>query len=393
MNPEDRSGFPNPDGNLPPGFFLSPPADFRRAGNRGTMNSFIDEMTISVASGHGGAGAVSFRREKYVPKGGPDGGDGGRGGDVIFRVQSNLKTLTHLRHNKTYRAQNGLPGEGRKRHGRDGNDMIITVPPGTRVKDWESGEVLIDLIDENQELVFLTGGIGGQGNSHFATSRNQTPRFAQPGMPGEERKLRLELSLIADIGFVGYPNAGKSSLLGVLTSANPKVGAYPFTTKIPNLGVLRAYDRDIILADIPGIIEGASEGAGLGHRFLKHISRTAALLFLIDLSDYQDPVGIFENLKAELKAFEPGLLDRPHYLLATKMDIPEARERLEEFRKAVREPVFPVSSVTREGVDELIRRLFAMVSPGEKRDEQTEVPDYYSYEAPEDDNSGEDGDA
>jgi GTP-binding protein len=349
------------------------------------MNSFIDEMTINVASGHGGAGSVSFRREKYVPKGGPDGGDGGRGGDVIFRVQNNLKTLTHLRHNKTYRAQNGLPGEGRKRHGKDGRDMIITVPPGTQVKDFETGEILVDMVEDNQELVFLRGGIGGQGNSHFATSRNQTPRFAQPGMPGEDRKIRLELSLIADIGFVGYPNAGKSSLLGVLTSANPKVGAYPFTTKIPNLGVLRAYDRDIILADIPGIIEGASEGAGLGHRFLKHISRTAALLFLIDLSDYQEPVSVFENLKSELAAFEPSLLDRPHYILATKMDIPEARERLEEFRGAVSEEVLPVSSATREGIDDLIVHLFSLVSPKVKKEERTEVPDYYAYESPDED--------
>ncbi len=358
------------------------------------MNSFIDEMTISVASGHGGAGCVSFRREKYVPKGGPDGGDGGRGGDVIFTVRSNLKTLTHLRHNKTYRAQNGLPGEGRKRHGRDGQDMIISLPPGTRVKDFETGEVLIDLIDEGQKLVFLKGGIGGQGNSHFATSRNQTPRFAQPGMPGEDRKIRLELSLIADIGFVGYPNAGKSSLLGVLTSANPKVGAYPFTTKIPNLGVLRAYDRDIILADIPGIIEGASQGAGLGYRFLKHISRTAALLFLIDLSDYQDPVAVFENLKAELYAFEPSLLDRPHYILATKMDIPEAREKLGDFRSKIKEEVLPLSSVTREGVDELIRHLFSLVAPEKKVEEQPDVPDYYSWdggETPEDDNANSQG--
>lgn len=344
------------------------------------MNSFVDEMLIGVASGHGGAGAVSFRREKYVPKGGPDGGDGGRGGDVIFKVQANLKTLTHLRPNKIYKAQNGLPGEGRKRHGRDGNDMIIAVPPGTLVKDSESGEVLMDLVGEEEEHKFLIGGQGGQGNSHFATSRNQTPRFAQPGMPGEERMIKLELSLIADIGFVGYPNAGKSSLLGVLTSAHPKVGAYPFTTKIPNLGVLRAYDRDIILADIPGIIEGASEGAGLGYRFLKHISRTAALLFLIDLSDYQDPVGVFENLKQELKAYEPGLLDRPHYILATKMDIPEARERLEEFRTQVSEEVLPISSVTRDGIEDLIRKLFSLVSPGEKPSESASVPDYYSWD-------------
>lgn len=344
------------------------------------MNSFIDELTIGVASGNGGAGSVSFRREKYVPKGGPDGGDGGRGGDVIFEVQNNLKTFTHLRPNKTYRAQNGLPGEGRKRHGKDGKDMVIAVPPGTLVKDYDTGELLMDMVEDSQRQVFLTGGIGGQGNSHFATSRNQTPRFAQSGMPGEERKIRLELSLIADIGFVGYPNAGKSSLLGVLTSANPKVGAYPFTTKIPNLGVLRAYDRDIILADIPGIIEGASQGAGLGHRFLKHIERTAALLFLIDLSDDQDPVSVLNKLRLELQAFEPRLLDRPQYIVASKMDIPEARSALDDFRVQVSEEIMPISSVTREGIDELIRRLHQMVQPKAAQQDETAVPDYYAWD-------------
>lgn len=352
------------------------------------MNSFVDEIKIGVASGNGGPGSVSFRREKYVPKGGPDGGDGGRGGDVIFRVKDNLKTLTHLRPNKTYRAQNGLHGEGRKKHGKDGEDLVVLVPPGTQVKDTETGEILLDLVENNSEHRFLVGGIGGQGNSNFATSRNQTPRFAQPGMPGETRKIKLELSLIADIGFVGYPNAGKSSLLGVLTSAHPKVGAYPFTTKIPNLGVLRAFNRDIILADIPGIIQGASEGAGLGYRFLKHISRTAALLFLVDLSDYQDPVEVFENLKQELHAYEPELLKRPHYILATKMDIPEAQERLDEFRSRVSEEVLPVSSATRDGIDELIKKLFSLTVEKKKVEQAVDVPDYYSYD-PEDDSDAD----
>ena len=339
--------------------------------------SFSDEIIITVASGHGGAGAVSFRREKYVPKGGPDGGDGGRGGNVLFKVQGNLKTLTHLRAYRTYKAEDGLAGMGRKRHGRDGEDLIILLPPGTRVRDAESNETFLDLVELESEIIFLHGGIGGKGNTHFATSRNRTPRFSQSGMPGEERKIKLELSIIADIGFVGYPNAGKSSLLAVLTAARPKVAAYPFTTKIPNLGVLRRYEKDIVLADIPGIIDGASEGAGLGDRFLKHISRTVALLFLIDLSDPQDPVDTFVKLKKELHAFEPEILNREHYIVATKMDIVEAKQRLQSFKTEVNEEVIPISSLTREGLDGLVKRLFELCA--DKIADKPLVLDYYGF--------------
>ena len=340
-------------------------------------SSFIDELLVTVASGHGGPGVVSFRREKYVPKGGPDGGDGGRGGDALFKVRSNLKTLTHLRANAVYKAQNGFPAAGKKRHGRDGSDVVILLPPGTRVVDAKTNELLIDLVEGTPDTTFLRGGIGGKGNIHFANSRNQAPRFAQSGMPGEVRKIRLELSLIADIGFVGYPNVGKSSLLAVLSHAHPKIADYPFTTKIPNLGVLRRYDRDIILADIPGIIDGASKGAGLGDRFLKHINRSAALLFLIDLNDQQDPSTTLEKLKQELYNFNPELLNRPSRIIATKMDILEVKQRLNEFRDSVAEEVIPVSSATQEGIRELIDHLFNLCA--EKQSERPVVPDYYSF--------------
>lgn len=347
--------------------------------------SFVDEIVLTVASGHGGAGSTSFRREKYVPRGGPDGGDGGCGGNVLFKVQSNLKTLTHLRPNKTYKAENGFPGAGRKRHGRDGADLVLAVPPGTRIWDAESGELLLDLLKtETTNNSFLVGGIGGKGNIHFATSRNQAPRFSQPGMPGGERKIKLELAIIADIGFLGYPNAGKSSLLSVLTSATPEIANYPFTTKIPNLGVLRQYGRDIVLADIPGIIDGASKGLGLGHRFLKHISRTLALLFLIDLSNNEDPVKTLAKLKQELQAFDPELLNREHYIVATKMDILEAKERLPAFAAEVKDEVIPISSVTREGLETLVRKLFDLCA--QSSPVINNIPDYFSY-----DPGGQDG--
>lgn len=251
------------------------------------MNGFVDETILDVYSGKGGRGSVSFRREKYVPKGGPDGGDGGKGGDVVFKVKNNLKTLSDIRHRKTFKAENGNYGTGSRKHGKDGENAVIEVPPGTVIKNPDTNEIIKDLaeLSNNEEWVFLKGGKGGLGNSHFATSVKQAPRYAQPGLPGVSRTVKVEISIIADIGFVGFPNAGKSSLLNRLTNANPKIASYPFTTKIPNLGVYRIGYNDIILADIPGIIEGASHGAGLGIKFLKHINRTNGLLFLIDLSD------------------------------------------------------------------------------------------------------------
>jgi GTP-binding protein len=321
--------------------------------------NFVDELTITVSSGDGGAGAVSFRREKYVPKGGPDGGDGGKGGDVIFSIRKNLKTLTHLRNHKHYKAESGQTGMGRKRHGKDGNDLILEVPPGTVIKSTESGEVLLDLTDDEGQETFLFGGKGGLGNSNFATSRKQAPRYSQPGIEGQTLDITVELKLIADIGLVGYPNAGKSSLLKAASSANPEIADYPFTTKIPNLGLLRIFDEDIIIADIPGIIEGASQGAGLGHRFLRHISRSAALCFVIDMSDEFNPASqVYESLLEELGEYSTELLERPRLIVANKMDILESKEYLTEFQENYPDlEIFPISAVTRIGLEDLFKEL------------------------------------
>ena len=293
------------------------------------MRGFVDETSLEVGSGKGGAGCVSLRREKYIPKGGPDGGDGGKGGDVIFQIKRNLRTLAHLRYKRIINAGNGRPGEGRKKHGADGEDAVILLPPGAIIKDFDTGEVLHDFAQDESDWVFLKGGKGGLGNMNFATSRHQTPRFAQPGLPGQSRKIIIEINIIADIGFVGFPNAGKSTLLGRLTNANPRVGSYPFTTKIPNLGVYALDDQDIVRADIPGIIEGASQGAGLGIRFLKHIARTRGLLFLVDVSQ-ENYLEAFDILLSELRAFSPELAERKRVILATKMDTEDSDKALAE---------------------------------------------------------------
>lgn len=328
------------------------------------MYTFVDEIILDVASGSGGAGCVSFRREKYIPKGGPDGGDGGRGGDVVFVVQRNLKTLRHLRKNPHLSAGNGRPGEGRQRHGRDGADVEILLPPGTLLKDADTGSRIREFLAEGERWVFLEGGMGGKGNTHFKSSRIRAPRFAQPGTPGKERRLRVELNIIADIGFVGFPNAGKSSLLAVLSNARPEVADYPFTTKIPNLGVMPVYDRELILADIPGIIEGASRGAGLGLKFLKHISRTAALAFLVDLSQpgWETAFGV---LLQELRGYAPELAEKKRVLVGTKLDMEEARREFPRFReKYSGERAVGVSALTRTGLDDL-KKEFAALAAGD----------------------------
>ncbi|MFW5745635.1 MAG: GTPase ObgE [Spirochaetota bacterium] len=317
------------------------------------MQSFVDEVRIHIASGAGGPGSVSFRREKYVPKGGPDGGDGGRGGDVIVRARSDLRTLIDLTRSRTVKAERGRPGAGRNRHGRDGQDAVIEVPPGTAIYDADTGELLLDVVEPGAEHVLLKGGRGGKGNSHFATSRNQTPRFAQDGEPGGERELRIELKLIADIGFVGKPNAGKSSLLGRMTAAHPKIGAYPFTTKIPNLGVMELDHRQLILADIPGLIEGASHGAGLGYRFLRHISRTRSLAFIVDLSE-DGPLETVSMLEAELADYGAGLAGKPRIVVGNKMDEDGAQQRLRELRDGLDDAaIVGVSALTGDGIREL----------------------------------------
>ncbi|MBN2739124.1 MAG: GTPase ObgE [Spirochaetales bacterium] len=319
------------------------------------MTGFVDEAVIEVFSGNGGSGCVSFRREKYVPKGGPDGGDGGEGGNVVFKVRRNLKTLFQVKRKHVFRAKNGLPGMGRKMHGKNGDDAVIEVPPGTYVKDFYTGEIIKDLNTDGEEWVFLRGGKGGRGNMNFATARRQAPRYAQPGIEGVERKIQLELNLIADIGFVGLPNAGKSTLLKTITNAHPQVAPYPFTTKIPNLGVLRVYDRDIILADIPGIIQGASQGAGLGIRFLKHISRTFLIILMIDMGD-PACLDAVEILRKELEAFSPELLTKSKLIIGTKLDLDEAEENLELLKeKYPEEHIIGISSFSRIGLDALVK--------------------------------------
>jgi GTP-binding protein len=344
------------------------------------MIQFADEAVITVSSGKGGNGCISFRREKYIPNGGPNGGDGGRGGDVIFVLKRNLRTLSHLRFHPVLKAKNGGDGQGWNRFGKDGEDLIVPVPPGTTIRDYETGEILHDFSGENEsdEFVFLHGGKGGWGNVHFKSSTNQAPRYAHPGTPGEERKLRVELSVMADVGLVGFPNAGKSSLLDLFTNARPKIAPYPFTTKIPNLGVLHAGDdRDFIIADIPGIIEGASEGAGLGIRFLKHISRTSCLLFMIDSAD-EKCLDAYDLLLKELAGFGGDLLEKPRIVLCNKIDLEGARENAEKIREKIggSVKVISISVASRENIDaarkEIISLVEGMENSAEKNRAQNE---------------------
>ena len=333
------------------------------------MNKFADEAIIEVSSGKGGNGCVAFRREKYVPKGGPAGGDGGRGGDVVFQVRRNLRTLSHLRFKQHFKAENGHDGENWGRYGRNGGDAVVFLPPGSVIKDAETGELIRDFGKDEEDFLFLKGGNGGWGNIHFKSSINQAPRKALPGKPGQTRRLLVELQVLADIGLVGFPNAGKSSLLDKFTNARPKIAPYPFTTKIPNLGVLcfgsgGEDSRDIIIADIPGLIEGASDGLGLGTRFLKHISRTAALAFLIDLSE-ENYLEAFDILYRELEAFSPELVAKRRVIIGTKLDLESElplRKKLDELKnKYKREQVLGISVFSGEGIKELASLFAAMV--------------------------------
>jgi GTP-binding protein len=324
------------------------------------VERFVDEALIEVASGDGGPGSVHFRREKFIPKGGPDGGDGGDGGSVRFVVRPNLKTLSHLATQRVFRAENGRPGAGQRRHGRDGRDVEIALPPGTLIKDAESGRLLADLSTSGQSWLFLQGGRGGKGNWHFRTPTRQAPRYAQKGLPGASRRLRVELNLIADVGLVGQPNAGKSTLLAALTNARPKVAPYPFTTRTPYLGVLRSGDTELLLADIPGIIAGASQGAGLGLRFLKHVNRTRALAFLVDLGE-AEPGAALQVLRSELAAYDPALLTRPRLVVGTKLDLPDSGERLRELERAAEgERVVGISAWSGQGLEDLAGALVGL---------------------------------
>ncbi len=325
------------------------------------MNGFVDETTIVVSSGSGGDGAVSFRREKYVPRGGPDGGDGGKGGDVVFTVRLNLKTLSHLKLKRHFKAGNGGRGMGQRMHGKDGADVVVPVPPGTVLRDTETGSTVADLTHDGESFLYLRGGRGGKGNSHYATAVNQAPRYAQKGIEGETRDLKAELHLIADIGLVGMPNAGKSTLLSVLTNAHPLIADYPFTTRTPNLGLLRLPERDVILADIPGIIEGASQGRGLGLKFLRHVERCAALLFLVDLTS-SDCLGTVRLLEAELETYSPALASRPRLVVGTKLDLPESTAGHASLTDACPAGGFvAVSSFSREGLALLVAAIRTLV--------------------------------
>lgn len=320
---------------------------------------FIDEAVIIVRSGRGGDGAVHFRREKYVPFGGPDGGDGGHGGDVVLEVRPTLNTLNDFRHQSRYLAEDGVSGRKQNMTGKTGQDLVIAVPPGTLVYDEPTGELLGDLTDAGQRLVVASGGRGGRGNTHFKNARNQVPRIGEKGEPGQERRLRLELKLIADIGIVGVPNAGKSTLLAAVTNARPKIAPYPFTTVEPNLGVAELdADTALVLADIPGLIEGAHLGVGLGHDFLRHIQRTRVLLHLLD-GLAEDPLLDLAQINSELALFDPALAKKPQVVAFNKIDLPDVRQRWPELEKRIKGrgyEVMAISAVTGENVRKLLYR-------------------------------------
>lgn len=329
---------------------------------------FTDRAKIYVRSGKGGDGHVSFRREKYVPDGGPDGGDGGHGGDVIFQVDSGLNTLIDFRHVRKYQAEDGAEGQKRNCRGKDGEDIIIKVPEGTVIKEEESGRVIMDMSGDHREYVILKGGKGGNGNQHYATSTMQAPKYAQPGQPAQELNLILELKVIADVGLVGFPNVGKSTFLSRTTNARPKIANYHFTTLSPNLGVVNLGDGStFVLADIPGLIEGASEGVGLGHEFLRHIERTRVFIHVVDASgcEGRDPVEDIYAINKELEAYNADMSLRPQVIAANKIDIlmpdEDGSDNLEKIRKEF-EPkgikVFPISAVTGEGVKELLSYVY-----------------------------------
>jgi GTPase len=332
---------------------------------------FIDQVNIHVKSGKGGDGMVHFRREKFVPLGGPDGGDGGRGGNVIFEVKATLNTLSAFRPNEKFAADPGKNGGGSEMTGRGGKDLIIYVPPGTVIYDAETGALLGDLTAAGQQLLVCKGGRGGLGNQHYATSRNQAPRMAERGEPHEEKLLRLELKLIADIGIIGLPNAGKSTLLAALTNAKPKIGDYPFTTLEPNLGVAKIDDDvTVVLADIPGLIEGAAEGAGLGHDFLRHIQRTRVLIHMIDgLSE--DPLADFSQINNELSLFDPKLGTKPQIVALNKIDQPDVQERLKKIKASFKKQkveLIEVSAMTRTNTRDVLlaaHRKLAEIPPEE----------------------------
>ena len=331
------------------------------------MSMFLDQVTIDVKAGKGGDGMVAFRREKYVPDGGPAGGDGGRGGDVILVVDEGLRTLMDFRFNRHFKAQPGENGMSKGMHGRGAEDTYIKVPQGTTVRDADTGALLGDLLEQGQTLTIAKGGRGGRGNIRFASPKNPAPELAENGEPGQERKIELELKVLADVGLVGFPSVGKSTLLSVISSARPKIGAYHFTALVPNLGMVTTSDgRSFAVADLPGLIEGASQGVGLGTQFLRHIERTRVILHVIDMSGMEgrDPYEDYQAINQELATHNLRLLERPQIIVANKMDMPESEENLVKFKEQLAKeqtdefadplPIFPISGVTRKGIDALL---------------------------------------
>jgi GTP-binding protein len=324
---------------------------------------FVDEVKIHVRSGDGGRGCVSFRREKFVPLGGPDGGDGGKGGDIVVRADHNLHTLLDFTYRQHYKAQRGAHGQGSNKHGRSGEDCLLRVPVGTIVKNAEDGQVIADLTEDNSEVIFAHGGRGGRGNARFKSSTNRAPRYAEEGQQGEELWLLMELKLLADVGIMGYPNAGKSTLISRISAAKPKIADYPFTTLHPNLGVVKRADHtSFVVADIPGLIEGSHSGKGLGDRFLRHVERSQLLVHLIDCTPQEgrNPQDDFESINRELKLFNPELAAKSQLVVCNKIDIPEARANYEKhlaFFEAMGLRPYPISAATGEGLEALLNAI------------------------------------
>jgi GTP-binding protein len=323
---------------------------------------FVDELEIEVEAGKGGNGCVSFRREKYVPRGGPDGGDGGNGGDVIFRASTNVDSLIHLTQHHLWKAPNGHPGSGAKMHGASADDMIIDVPVGTMIFDKKYDFLLKDLAADKDEVIVCRGGKGGKGNARFKSATNRAPRHAEPGGTGEHRNLRLELKMIADVGLIGKPNAGKSTLLSCLSAARPEIAPYPFTTKHPHLGLVHVdLDRSFLMADIPGLIEGASRGIGLGHDFLRHIQRAGILIHLVEPApmDSTEPWENYQTIRRELVSFDATLGERKEFVVITKADLPEAEEIQKQFSERLSQDVWLISSATGSGLKRLANAIYA----------------------------------
>jgi GTP-binding protein len=326
---------------------------------------FIDEAIITVQSGDGGSGCVSFRREKFIPRGGPDGGDGGKGGDVVLKTTLRKRTLQHFQFKRQFKAKNGSGGQGKQKTGKNGHDLIIEIPPGTLVSNSETEQILKDLTKPDETFIAAKGGRGGQGNRRFKTSRNRTPRFSQPGEPGETLTLKLDLKLLADVGIIGLPNAGKSTLITSISSAKPKIGNYPFTTLSPNLGVVQTpWGEPFVVADIPGLIEGAHKGAGLGIKFLRHIERTRILVHLIDVLsvDPEDPLKVYYTINKELAMYSSGLAEKPQIVVLNKLDIPDADESANIFKSAAKDKkILLISAINGTGIDELKSQIVKLL--------------------------------